>query len=311
MEDAGLAITQYSEKRELPQEELIELCQSQDALLSSGPNVIDEHFLSHNRYLKGIALMSVGYDKVDLQAATNCRIPVSNTPDVLTKTTADTAFLLMLAVSRNAFYQSQSIQRGQWGFYEPTANLGQELYGKTLGIFGMGRIGSDLARKCRSYFGMDIIYHNRSRKVEVEQELSAIYVSFDDLLAKSDVLTVHAELSEQTKGLFNANAFRKMKPSSIFINTSRGGLHQENDLIEALSKKEIWGAGLDVTNPEPMSPQNPLLTMPNVYVLPHIGSATVETRDQMAIVAAKNIMAAMKDEKMPQILNPEVYRSNK
>lgn len=304
---AGCNVTQYTEKRELSPAQLIELCQGQDILLSSGPNHIDEDFLKACGHLKGVALLSVGHDKVNLEAATRYGIPVSNTPDVITQTTADTAFLLMLAVSRNAFAMSRSIEQGEWHFYDPTANLGLDLYGKTLGIFGMGRIGFDLATKCKAYFGMNIIYHNRKPRTEAEQQLDARYVSFDELLQQSDVLSVHAGLSAETKGLFNHDAFVQMKPSSIFINTARGGIHQEDDLIKALRNKTIWGAGLDVTNPEPMRKDNPLLHMQNVCVLPHIGSATVETRNNMAVKAAENVIAAIKGQPMPDILNPEVY----
>ncbi|WP_342645337.1 D-glycerate dehydrogenase [Mucilaginibacter sp. CSA2-8R] len=307
LEAAGCTITQYTEKRELTPAQLIELCQGQDVLLSSGPNAIDEDFLKACSHLKGIALLSVGHDKVDLDAATRYGIPVSNTPDVITQTTADTAFLLMLAVSRNAFGMSRSITQGEWQFYDPTAHLGQDLYGKTLGIFGMGRIGFDLATKCKAYFGMKIIYHNRKPRTEAEQQLGAQYVSFGELLKQSDVLSVHAGLSSETKGLFNHDAFAQMKPTSIFVNTARGGMHQEDDLIRALENKTIWGAGLDVTNPEPMDKNNPLLQMPNVCVLPHVGSATVGTRDNMATKAAENVIAVVKGIPMPNILNPEVY----
>jgi glyoxylate reductase len=307
LEVAGCKVTQYTEKRELTPAQLIQLCQGQDVLLSSGPNTIDEDFLKACRHLKGIALLSVGYDKVDLEAATKYGIAVSNTPDVITQTTADTAFLLMLSVSRNAFAMSLSITRGEWQFYDPIANLGQDLYGKTLGIFGMGRIGFNLAAKCKAYFGMNIIYHNRKPRPEAEQELDAQYLSFDELLKHSDVLSVHAGLSIETKGLFNRQAFGQMKPSAIFINTARGGIHDEDALMEALQNKTIWGAGLDVTNPEPMDKNNPLLQMPNVCILPHIGSATVETRDNMAIKAAENVIAAVRGYPMPNILNPEVY----
>ncbi len=156
---------------------------------------------------------------------------------------------------------------------------------------------------------MNIIYHNRKPNPRAENELEAKYVSFDNLLAESDVLSVHTNLSDQTKGLFDRSVFNRMKPSSIFINTARGGIHNEADLIEALHNKVIWGAGLDVTQPEPMDRNNPLLFMPSVCVLPHLGSATVETRDKMAIMAAENIIAALHNLPMPQIINPEVYSS--
>jgi glyoxylate reductase len=307
LQQAGHTVTQYEGKRDLTQEELITECKKYDALLSVGGNKINEYFLNACSHLKAISLLSVGYDNVEIAAATKLGRPISNTPGVLSGATADTAFLLMLAVSRKAFYLSNTIARGEWGFYEPNANLGIELNGKTLGIFGLGRIGAELARKCMGAYGMKVIYHNRNRNEEAEKELEARYVSFDELLAQSDVLSVHANLSTETKGLFDKAVFSKMKTSAIFINTARGGIHNEQDLTTALQNGTIWGAGLDVTNPEPMDKDNVLLNMPNVCVLPHIGSATMETRDAMARIAAQNIIAALKGEQMPQAINPEVY----
>lgn len=307
LKDAGCTVTQHAEKRDLTQQELIEACKKNDALLSVGNNKIDEHFLTDCNNLKAISLLSVGYDNVDIEAANKLKIAIGNTPGVLSGATADTAFLLMLAVSRKAFYLNNTIKKGGWKFYEPTANLGMELNNKTLGIFGLGRIGTELAKKCIGAYNMKIIYHNRNRNGDAEKELNATYVSFNEVLLQSDVLSVHANLSADTKGLFNKNAFEKMKSTSIFINTARGGIHNENDLIEALQNQIIWGAGLDVTNPEPMKEDNPLLNMPSVCILPHIGSATVETRNAMAEMAAKNIIAGLKGERMPFPINPKVY----
>ena len=301
---AGYEVTQYTEKRELSQEELISACKAHDALISVGPNKIDEHFLQQCSHLKGIALMSVGYDNVDVEAATRYGVPVSNTPGVLSGATADVAFLLMIAVSRKAFFLHNSIAKGEWGFFEPTANLGQELNGKTLGVLGLGRIGTELAQKCKAAYNMDVIYHNRKPNAEAEQSLAARYVDFETLLKESDVLSVHVNLTAETKGLFDAAAFKQMKPSVIFINTARGAIHNEKDLLEALQQQTIWGAGLDVTNPEPMDGRHPLLDMPNVCVLPHIGSATVETRNNMAVMAAQNIIAVLQGQHMPQVINP-------
>lgn len=306
--EAGCTITEHKEPHELTQEELIFFCKQNDALLSAGNNKIDTHFLQSCSHLKVISLMSVGYDNVDIKEATRLGIPVGNTPDVLSKATSDVALLLMLSVSRKAFYMNQSILNGNWNWYEPTANLGIELYGKTLGIFGLGKIGFQLAKKCKAAFDMRIIYNNHHHNEEADRELNATYVSLDDLLAQSDVLSVHANLSEETKGLFNKEVFEKMKPTSIYINTSRGALHNETDLLEALQNKMIWGAGLDVTNPEPMAKDNPLLTMPTVCVLPHIGSATAETRDEMAMLAARNVIAGLKNEPLITIVNKEVYQ---
>lgn len=307
LEAAGITVEQWTEKRNLTPAELIAHCQDADALLSAGASKIDAAFLDAVPHLKVVALHAVGFDNVDVNAATSHGIPIGNTPGVLTAATADTAFLLMIATSRKAFYLHKKIERGEWNFFEPTANLGLSLYGKTLGIFGMGNIGMEMARRCKGAYHMNIIYHNRNQYPDAEKELDARYVPFETLLAESDVLSVHAPLNAGTQGKFDAAVFSQMKPSSIFVNTARGGIHNETDLIAALEAGQIWGAGLDVTNPEPMHPDNPLLQMPNVCILPHIGSATVETRDAMAILAARNIIAGLKGERLPAVVNPEVY----
>lgn len=307
LKDAGCQVVQYAGTSELPKEELVEICQDFDALLIAGHVKLDEDFFSKCRHLKAVSLLSVGYDNVDIDAATKYKIPVGHTPDVLSGATADTAFLLMLAVSRKAFYMYDYIKQGRWHFYQPTANLGIELNDKTLGIFGLGRIGAELAKKARGAYNMRIIYHNRKRNEEAERLLDATYVHFDELLQQSDVLSVHANLSQQTREIFNKDTFAKMKPTSIFVNTARGGLHNESDLTEALQKGTIWGAGLDVTNPEPMSKDNVLLSMPNVCVLPHQGSATIETRSAMARTAAENIVAVFMGRRMPHTVNRGVY----
>jgi lactate dehydrogenase-like 2-hydroxyacid dehydrogenase len=227
---------------------------------------------------------------------------------VLSNATADTAFLLMMAVSRKAFFMHKRIIAGQWDFFEPLADLGIELTGKTLGILGLGKIGFEMAKRCKGAYQMKVIYHNRGTNAEAEKELGAIKVSFDELLRQSDVLSVHTSLTPETKNLFDKNAFSKMKSTSIFVNAARGGIHNEHDLTEALQNKTIWGAGLDVTNPEPMVHNNPLLAMENVAILPHIGSATMETREAMAKLAALNIIAGIKGERLPYPVNPEVYQ---
>ncbi len=308
IKDAGHEVTVFpSEQTPIPCEVLIENCKKHDALLVAGFAKIDEDFFLQCPNIKVVSLFSVGYDSVDLAAATKYKVPVGNTPDVLSKATADTAFLLMLAVSRKAFYNYKKILDGRWKQFEPVADLGIDLHGKTVGIFGLGKIGFEMARKCKAAFDMKVIYHNRNRNENAERELNAKYVSFDELLSQSDVISMHANLTPETKGIFNKDAFAKMKPTAIFVNTGRGNMHNENDLKEALDNATIWGAGLDVTNPEPMSKDNPLLLYPNVCVLPHIGSATLETRNAMAVLAAQNIVAGLKGEKLPAIVNKEVY----
>lgn len=303
MQDAGLTVEQWTEKRGLTKEELILHCRQADALLSAGQNQIDKAFLQACNHLKVISLLSVGYDNVDVAEATRLGIPIGNTPGVLNNATADTAFLLMLAASRKAFYQHKKIIKGDWGFYEPTTDLGIELYGKTLGIFGLGKIGLELAKRCTGAYNMKVIYHNRHNNEEAEKQVNATKVTFDELLQQSDVLSVHTALTSETKGKFDLAAFSKMKREAIFLNTARGAIHNEPDLIHALENGTIWGAGLDVTSPEPMQRDNPLLNMPNVAVLPHIGSATVEARNGMTVLAVKNIIAGLRGEVLPNAVS--------
>lgn len=303
---AGLEVKQWTAKRNMTPAELIAAAKDCDALLSAG-GILDADFLNECKHLKVISMHSAGYDSINIAEATRLNIPVGHTPDVISSSTAEVAFLLMLAVSRMAFFQYKRIVDGKWGFFEPTANLGVELQNKTLGIYGLGNIGYEMARRCISMYNMNVIYYNRSHNLRAESELNAQKVSFDELLVTSDILSVHVPLNEDTEAKFDKHAFNRMKSTAIFINTSRGKVHNEEDLISALQQREIWGAGLDVTNPEPMHPDNPLLNMPTVAVLPHIGSATRETRDAMSIRAAQNIIAGIKGERLPYPVNPEVY----
>jgi glyoxylate reductase len=296
LQQAGINVTVWEEERGLTPEELVAHCQQVDGLLNVGTHQLNREFLSACRNLKVISLHSVGYDHVDLEAANEFAIAVGNTPGVLTDATADTAFLLIQSVARNAFYLSSQIGSDNWKASQEIENFGIELRGKTLGIFGLGSIGLALAKRCKAAFDMKIIYHNRGKNTLAELELEAKRVEMDELLAASDVLSIHANLTPQNAGTFNMEAFRKMKQSAIFINTARGAFHNEPDLIQALEEKQIWGAGLDVTNPEPMHADNPLLSMPRVCVLPHIGSATLETRTAMLNLAVDNLIAGLKDQ---------------
>ncbi|MBS0027004.1 2-hydroxyacid dehydrogenase [Chitinophaga sp. 22321] len=303
LQRAGITVTQWSDLTEIPAKERIAKCKESDAMLFAGGQKIDRAFMEQCRHLKVISLLSVGYDNVDLKAATELGLQITNTPGVLSNATADSAFLLMQAVARKAFFHHKRILKGEWGFSTPTANLGVDIEGKTLGIWGLGNIGTVMAKRCRAAFGMKIIYNNRHRNEAAEKDLDATFVSFDELLQQSDVISVHTSLTPDTKEKFNAAAFSKMKPSAIFINAARGGVHNEKDLIAALQTGQIWGAGLDVTNPEPMNADNPLLEMPTVAVLPHIGSATIETRNAMSRIAAANVIAALNGKPVPNPVN--------
>jgi len=307
LEDAGLEVI-IPENPNLSHEEWLQYCKNADAILNVGQNKYEKDFFDQYPNIKAIALYSVGFDHVDIEEAIKRKIPVGNTPDVLSKATSDIAFLLMQSVARRTSYNFQKVKDDNWGDFDPLHALGQELYGKTLGIFGLGRIGFEMAEKCKKSFDMKIIYHNRSHNEEAEKELDARYVSFDELVEQSDVLSIHANFTEEQENLFDKSVFKKMKNDAIFINTARGGFHNQVDLYNALVNKEIWGAGLDVTNPEPILHDDPILELSTVCVLPHIGSATIEARNGMAKLAAENLIAFSKGEKMPHCANQEVYQ---
>ena len=309
LEKENFHLTMWEKERPMTQTELIEKTKTHHALLCTLTDRIDHHFLNQCTHLEIISQFAVGYDNIDIASATHFGIPVGFTPDAMSEATADIAFGLMIAVARKMFFLHKNIINGQWGYFNPTGNLGFELKNKILGIFGLGRIGIKVAQRCKNAYDMDIIYHNRTPNKAAEKLVDATYVEFDDLLAQSDVLSAHCALTPETKEIFNRAAFKKMKPSAIFINTARGPVHQEKDLADAIREGDIWGAGLDVTNPEPMQPDNPLLFMENVCVLPHVGSGTIEARNQMSMLAAINIIEFYRNGQIPHIVNPEALGS--
>lgn len=297
------------EQENLSRAEWLAYCQKSDVMLSVGKVSFDRDFFTQCPNIKVIALYSVGYDHVDLVEATKHGVAISNTPGVLSQATADTAFLLMQMAARKASFNIEKVKNGTWtSDFNPLDHLGQELNGKTLGIFGLGRIGYEMAKKCKYAFDMPIIYHNRSRNEAIEQELNATYVSFEALLTKADVISIHANYTPKENHLFNQKAFEKMKPTAILVNTARGGFIKEEDLYMALLHKQFFGAGLDVTEQEPLSQDSPLLLLDNIAIFPHIGSATIEARNGMARLAAENIIAFVEGKPMPTLVNPEIYR---
>jgi glyoxylate reductase len=306
----GFDVSIWPHDRPIEPHELVKQAMRANALVTLLTDLIDSKFLNGCKHLDIISQLAVGYDNIDIGEATKLGIAIGYTPGAMSDATADTAFGLMIAASRKMFYMHEKIAKGEWTFFRPKADLGIELKNKTLGIFGLGRIGLQMALRCTGAYNMKVIYHNRKPNAEAEKLLGATLVSFEELLQQSDVLSVHSALSKETKGIFNKDAFAQMKPSSIFINTARGGIHTEEDLIDALNNGTIWGAGLDVTNPEPMNPDNPLLTMANVAVLPHIGSATVEARNEMSRLAAVNVIEFYKHHRVPNIVNPEVLKAH-
>jgi glyoxylate reductase len=309
LKSEGFQVSVWPYDRPIPDDELIKGAKNANAILCISTDKIDKAFLHECKHLEIISQFAAGYDNINIAEATVLGIPVGNAPGAMSDATADIAFGLMLAVSRKFFYMHKKIVRGEWSHFRPMANLGIELNNKTLGIFGLGRIGIEMAKRCKGAYNMNIIYTNRKPNNEAEKLLQAKKVSFDDLLQQSDVISVHCALSDETKEIFNKAAFTKMKSTSIFINTSRGPVHNEDDLLEALKAEMIWGAGLDVTNPEPMKKDNPLLEMENVAILPHIGSATIEARGEMSRLAAVNIIEFYKYNRIPNIINPETMKS--
>jgi glyoxylate reductase len=265
-----------------------------DGLLTLISETIDaEVFDAAGPQLKVISNYAVGYNNIDVAEAVRRGIKVGNTPGVLTEATADLTIALLLAAARCMVPAERSIREGDWLTWEPTGFLGMELSGKTLGIVGLGRIGTAVARRLRGGWGMSVVYCGRSQNIDAERELHAERVGFDDLLERSDFVSVNCELTDETKHLFNAAAFRKMKPTAIFVNTARGPVHVQSDLYHALKSGEIFAAGLDVTDPEPLAANDPLLALSNCVITPHIASATVAARDAMAEIAADNLLAGL------------------
>ncbi|MBV6823294.1 D-glycerate dehydrogenase [Pseudomonas sp. PD9R] len=269
---------------------------------------LDADLLDLAPNLEAIASVSVGVDNYDIDYLTERRILLSNTPDVLTETTADTGFALILATARRVVELANMVRAGQWNRNIGPAQFGSDVHGKTLGIIGMGRIGEALAQRGHFGFGMPVIYHSHSPKPAVEQRFSAQYRSLTELLQQADFICLTLPLTAETEGLIGVEQFALMRPESIFINISRGKVVDEAALIEALRAGQIRAAGLDVFEREPLSPDSPLLQLNNVVATPHIGSATHETREAMAQCAVDNLLAALAGERPVNLVNPVVWK---
>ncbi|MGF9907021.1 2-hydroxyacid dehydrogenase [Brevibacillus porteri] len=285
-------VEQWTKNAPIPRELLLEKIKHVDAVLTMLTERVDEEFLACTKRLRIVANMAVGYDNIDLEACRRHEVIVTNTPDVLTESTADLAFALLMATGRRLTEANQFLLQGEWTSWSPTLMAGQNVYASTLGIIGMGRIGEAVARRAKG-FGMRILYHNRNRKPQAEQETGARYADLAELLQESDYVVLLTPLTEDTRMLMGEKQFSLMKETAVFINVSRGGTVDESALYQALVDKKIWAAGLDVFAVEPVPMDNPLLQLPNVVALPHIGSATVQTRAEMARLAAANIVAVL------------------
>lgn len=276
-------------------------------LIGSGLAITPE-LLDDAPNLEAIATISVGYDGMPVDELTRRGILLCNTPDVLTETTADTGFALILAAARRVVELADFIRRGAWQTSIGEAQFGSDVHGKTLGMIGFGRIGAAVARRGALGFGMRVLYSNASPKPALEQALGAERREMDALLEEADIICVTVPLNAETEHLIGAREFGLMKPSAIFVNIARGGVVSEADLITALEEGQIRAAGLDVFEQEPLSPDSPLPHMPSVVALPHIGSATRETRDAMAQRAVDNITRALQGKRPVSLVNEDAWR---
>lgn len=273
----------------VPRETLLEAAAAADGLLTMLSDRIDRALIERAPRLKVVANLAVGFDNIDLAACEERGVIVCNTPDVLTETTADLTFALLMATARRLIEAADYVKNGQWKEWGPYLLAGKDIHHQTIGIFGMGRIGAAVAKRAKG-FDMDVIYHNRSRNEKAEKELGARYVGFDELLETADYVVSLLPLTEETCGLFGRAAFKKMKKDAIFINAGRGAVVDEDALYEALVQGEIAAAGLDVFQREPIGKDHPLLKLKQVVALPHIGSASVATRTKMIELCRENLL---------------------
>ncbi|MFL5726587.1 MAG: 2-hydroxyacid dehydrogenase [Chloroflexota bacterium] len=291
-----------------PRAALLEAVAGCDAVLTLLTDRVDDEFLdAAGPGLKVVSNYAVGFDNVDVPACTARGIPVGNTPGVLTDTTADLAFALMLAAGRRLPEGDRYVRDGRWKTWGPLLLLGSDINGATLGIVGFGRIGQAVARRAVG-FGMRILYHDVQRAAAAaETAYDARFVRLEELLAEADFVSLHVNLTPETHGLIDAEKLGWMKPSAVLVNTSRGPVVDHLALADALRENRIFAAGLDVTDPEPIPADHPLVGLDNCLIVPHIASASRATRAKMAEMAAANVLAGLRGEPLPTPVNPEVY----
>jgi len=277
---------------------LVEKIVGRDGMLTYGHELVTGEMMDTAPHLKVISVMGVGYDHIDVKAAFERGIAVGHTPGTLDETTADLTFALLLAAARNVVSGDRFVRSGAWKVYNPNILWGAEVHGATLGIIGMGRIGRAIARRARG-FEMRILYYNRNRAPEWEQKLGVEYAPFEELLAQADFVVVMTPYSQATYHLIDQKALSLMKKTAILINSARGPIVDPKALYEALRDGVIGGAGLDVFDPEPIPADDPLLSLDNVVMTPHLGSASVKTRTRMGTMAAENLLAGLKGEPLP------------
>lgn len=285
--------------------ELAELIQGCDGVLTMVSDAITPDLLDREPQLKVVSNFAVGYDNIDVPAATARGVAICNTPGVLTEATADAAFALLMAMARRIPEGIEFVKAGQWRFWQPMLLLGHDINGATLGIIGFGRIGQAVARRARG-FNMRILYHSRTRRPEAEAELGATYVPLDDLLREADFITLHLPATPESRHLIGPREFELMKREAILINAARGPVVDTDAVLAALQAGRIAGAALDVTDPEPLPAGHPLTELPNAIVVPHTGTSTIAVRNKMAEMSARNALAIVRGERPLAIVNPEV-----
>lgn len=292
LRNAGHAVDTWPETMPPGGEALQAHLADADAVLAMVTDRIDADLLAASPKLRIIANMAVGYDNVSPAEAAEAGVWLTNTPGVLAETTADLAFGLLLDAARNLSASDRDTRAGGWKTWSPTAFLGLDVHGATLGIVGLGEIGTAMARRARG-FGMRIVYTSRTPKPDLERELGVAHLPLERLLEVADFVTLHVPLTDETRRFFGRDQFALMKPEAILVNTARGGVVDQDALIDALREGRIRGAALDVTDPEPLPLDSPLYGFPNVVITPHIGSASLATRAKMADMAAANIIAVL------------------
>ncbi len=293
----------------VPRDELQAEAAEAEGLLTLLSDPLNADLIAAAPHLRVISQYAVGYDNIDVAAATARGIPVGHTPGVLTDATADLAFALLMSAARRLTEGVDHVRAGRWTTWGPKLLLGQDVWGATLGIVGLGRIGAAMARRGRG-FDMRVLTTSPHRKPALEAELGVEVVPLDELLATSDYVSLHCPLTPETAGLIGEAELRAMKPTAILINTARGGVVETGALVRALREGWIAGAALDVTDPEPLPADHPLVDLPNCTVTPHVGSATVSTRTRMSVIAAENLLAGLRGQPLPHCVNPGVYESS-
>ena len=310
--EAGLRLVQeacevrlWAEELPPSPEQLADLLRGCAGALTLLTDRIDGPVLDREPQLKVVSNFAVGFDNVDVPAATARGVAVCNTPGVLTETTADATWALLMAGARRTVEGMDYVRAGKWQTWGPLLLLGQDIHHATLGVVGFGRIGKEVAKRGRG-FDMRILAYDVHRDEAAARDLGATFVELDELLREADFVTLHVSLTEETRHLIDARAFGLMKPTAVLVNAARGPVVDTDALVTALRDGQIFAAALDVTDPEPLPADHPLVSLPNVTIVPHTASGTVATRDRMAELAAKNLLAALRGERPPHIVNPEV-----